>query len=267
MLATKSYQGINQFGKAYQIMLENDTHAPGSVDRVLMGDMIRLCSETTDYLYSEYTPTKVLYEKGSRPDLERYLTEILKDWHSQEELIEHIARLTCALGKNVSDDLSTTVVGGTEEEIIRRGSDWCTDVARAGCVLCQIAGLPARLIYLVDVHKAYSGHVIIEVYRSGVWGAVDVVTNVIYRHPQGKPATTWNLMNNPPLIESHWRDDSTLYTKVSQFQNAAIANYFVGQWKDYDYTVSRVNNYYRAVLEMSAQGWPGRLRWLHGEDK
>ena len=34
----------------------------------------------------------------------------------------------------------------------------------------------------------------------------------------------------------------------------------------YDYAVSPINDYYRSILEMSGRGWPGGLRWLHGED-
>jgi hypothetical protein len=35
MIDLERYRGIGQFGRAYRIMLENDAHAPGSVDRVL----------------------------------------------------------------------------------------------------------------------------------------------------------------------------------------------------------------------------------------
>ena len=44
------FTGLGQFGPAYRIMLENNSHAPGSVDRVLCERMIRLCPETAAYL-------------------------------------------------------------------------------------------------------------------------------------------------------------------------------------------------------------------------
>ena len=62
-------QGLSQFGPAYRIMLERDAHAQGSVDRVLMERMVRLCPETSAYLYAAYTPTDVRYQEGSRPEL------------------------------------------------------------------------------------------------------------------------------------------------------------------------------------------------------
>lgn len=89
---------------------------------------------------------------------------------------------------------------------------------------------------------------------------------VIYRHLEGHPASTWELMNQPPLIETHWKATPSFYARVGQFRSAAISNYFVWEWEYYDCTVSSVNDYYRSVLERSMQGWPGGLRWLHGED-
>lgn len=267
MFSILQYRGIGIFGPAYKIMLENDPHPKGSVDRVLMENMILLCRETSNYLYNVYTPTKTFYQKGSIPELEQYVEKAVLGCQSDEERIRAIARFTNDLQKKAEDNLDLMKVGGTEAEIIARGSDWCADVARVGCALYQVAGFPARMVYLIDTEKAYSGHVIIEVYRAEVWGAVDPLTNVIYRHPGGKPASTWHLMNNHRLIECHWRDKSTLYTTVDQFRGAAISNYFVWCWKKYDYTVNKINDYYRSILEMSDKGWPGGLRWLHGEDR
>lgn len=173
MIDLSPFQGVGQFGRAYQIMLESDTHAPGSVDRVLVERMIRLCPQTAPYLYEAYTPTRVRYQKNSRPELERYVEQVVVPMKAVAERVVGMARFCLDLGKEGSEDLDAMRIGGTEEEIIRRGSDWCTDVARVGCVLCQVAGLPARLVYLADTTQAYSGHVIIEVYRGGLWGAVD----------------------------------------------------------------------------------------------
>ena len=73
MKDVERFRGIGQFGPAYQVMLENDSHAPGSVDHVLLEKMVKLCHETADYLYGEYTSQKILYKKGTRPKLELYL--------------------------------------------------------------------------------------------------------------------------------------------------------------------------------------------------
>jgi len=261
------YQGLSQFGPAYEVMLENDTHAPGSIDQTLTENMIRLCPETVDYLYSKYTPTKSFYKKGSRPELEQYIRAILEN-SSKEKHIEAIARFTSNLQKKANDNLDLMQFGGTEEEIIARRSDWCTDVVRVGCALCQVAGFPARIVHLFDIKRAYSGHVIIEVYRNKVWGAVDSLRNVIYHDSRGRPVSTWNLMNDHHLVEHHYLKDKLIAPRaLGQFRGAAISNYFVWCCREHDYTLSKINNYYRSILEISNQGWPGGLKWIHNEDR
>ncbi len=150
-------RGLGVFGPAYRYMLENDTHAPGSVDRVLMENMIRLDTASVEYLYVHYTPLVVGYKKGDRPQLEQYLENITSGCRHNEERVEAIARFTVVIKNYMSEDPDAIRFGGTEEEII-------------GCALSQIAGFPSRLVYLADTEKAYSGHAIIEVYHNKAWG-------------------------------------------------------------------------------------------------
>ena len=159
-------------------------------------------------------------------------------------------------------------LGGTEEQIIARGSDWCTDVARVGCALYQVAGFPCRIVNLFNLNAAYSGHVIVEVYRSGIWGAIDANSGVVYQRDEddGAPATTWELMNDAELVIRH-KSPEAWFTHPDQFTAAGIANYYVRDADLYDYAITGLNDYYRAILSMAEQGWPGGLRWLHGEDR
>lgn len=71
----ESFSGPKVFGRAYQCMLENDTHVQGSVDREIALSMIRLCNETASHLYDMYTDLHVGYVAGSRPGLENFLSE------------------------------------------------------------------------------------------------------------------------------------------------------------------------------------------------
>ena len=253
------YQGISQFGSGYETALRNDTHARGSVDLVLAERMIRLCSETARYMYEIYTPTKLRCVSRSRPELESWLAVAAAGATTDEEIVDAICRFCSALEGSAPSELDDMLFGGTEEEIIERGSEWCTDVARVACVLSQVAGLPARIVSLFDLQRAHWGHEIIEVYRNCVWGSADPLTNVVYRHPDGRPATAWELMKSPALVEAHWRSEATPYTRTSQFTGVAVSNYLVWDRGRYDYAVSRVNDYYREVLELSARGWPDGL--------
>ena len=260
------YIGEDQFGPAYRVMLAGDAHVPGSVDRVLVQRMIRLGTATADYLYASYTPTTLRYRHGSRPGLECRLGAATAGATAPEELVDGIARW-CAAIAQAADSLSLDDLrlGGTEEAIVRRGTDWCTDLARVGCVLCQVAGLPARLVYLFNTTAAYSGHAIVEVLRRGHWGGVDVVHGVVYRHEDGMPASTWELQRAPHLVAAHRRLHGGC-SSAAQFRGAAIVNYLVWEADQYDFTVSALNAYTRSILEQSVRGWPGGLRWLRCED-
>lgn len=259
-------RGIGQFGPAYEVMLRNDTHSPGSVDRALLEEMVRLCPETAGVLYGEFTPTEVRYQRGSLPELEQYVAQATAGARDVEERVNAIVRFTAKLGDRAPAQLEAMVVGGTEEEIIARGSDWCTDVARVACALCQVAGIPARLVFLANPEQPYSGHDIVEAYRQGVWGAADAVTGLVYHDALGKPVSTWQLMCSPELIRINNPTGRIPFAEPGQFTAACIANYFVWERGKYTYTTSRLNSYYRSILEMAERGWPGGLRWLHGED-
>lgn len=256
------YKGIHQFGRDYAFMLENDTHALGSVDRALAENMVRLCAETEDFLYIGYSPPLATYEKGARPILERFATDAGACRGTNKDRIGRITKFCRDLAERTPDELDTMLFGGTEEEIIARGSDWCMDVARVGCALCQVSGVPARLVWLFDLSQAYSGHAIIEAFIEGVWGAVDPLNGILYGHPDGRMATTWELMNDEQLVLQSWEDSSSFYADPRQFGGAAVCNYPISFAFSLDYTASPLSDYTRRILEMAAASWPGGLRWL-----
>ena len=237
MTNLSQYKGPSQFGKAYHIMYQNDSHAPGSVDRALLEEIVRICPETRDHLYTTFTPLQTHYIQGSRPALERLLPP--------NATAADIARLTGEMAEQCPPGLDGFLLGGTEEEIAARGTDWCTDLARLGCVLAHMACLPARLAILADTAQAYSGHVIVEIYEGGEWHAVDTTNGIVY------PESVAELMDRPD---------------PGQFRAAALVNYGPSDAHRYDYTISTINDYMRPVLEAAIEGWPGGLRWLHGED-
>ncbi|MSU00381.1 hypothetical protein [Tissierella pigra] len=154
-----AYKGINQFGRAYAIMLENDIHGKNSVDRVIFENMIRLCDDTKEYLYGDYTKKEIEYILGSRADLESLVYKLISEVTSVEDKIIKIVSFCSRLYEIIeSDDLDDMIFGGTEEHIIKRGSNWCTDISRVACILYQLIGLPSRIIQLFNIHYAYSGH-------------------------------------------------------------------------------------------------------------
>ena len=261
------YIGPAWFGPAYERMMAHDPHAPGSVDRELIATAVGLCSETEAYLYDGFTAREAGYRIGTRPGLEGIARTIVRAVVGTEEKVGAIARYTAALADAAPSSLADLRFGGTEEEIIARGSDWCADVARVAIALLATSGIPARMVLLADLQRAYSGHNVVEAYRSGRWGCLDPRSGVVYLDEEGRPATTWDLTNFPRLILRHYRGRRTPYSRVGQFRRSAVANYRVGPPDPAAHRVTALNAYYRSILRMADRGWPGGLRWLHGEDR
>jgi len=266
MDAFSEYRGRRQLPLPYRTLFDNDPHPVGSIDRELWDSMVRLCPATASQLYQSFTPTRVSYRPGTRPGLERIIRALGLADRSEEERVAAIVRFASGLAPAPPIGVEDRRFGGSEEEIVTRGSDWCTDVARVACGLCQVAGLPSRLVILEDTGRAYSGHTIVETWRTGTWGAVDAVGNVLYRTEVGTPATTWDLMSRPHLLDAQPVGSAAAGARRAQFSWAAIANYPLGALDSVDYSVGAINQYYRTILTMSEQGWPGGLRWLFGED-
>ncbi|MEW5818492.1 MAG: hypothetical protein AB1798_24265, partial [Spirochaetota bacterium] len=106
----------------------------GSVDAVFFDDMLLLCKETADYLYSEeYTPLSVLYLPGSRPFLEKIvvqqtsgkkntkekllsLMEYVRDINERNPVPDEILKLKP--GNERTIEATQIFYGGTEEELI-----------------------------------------------------------------------------------------------------------------------------------------------------
>ena len=112
------FTGIGAFGREYRAMMANDAHAPGSVDRALANAMVRLCAETADYLCRDFTPKDVLYEEGSRPELDSVIRDLRVKNPTSEGLLGAIIDFTWRLGDRAEQDLTRMHIGGTEEEII-----------------------------------------------------------------------------------------------------------------------------------------------------
>jgi hypothetical protein len=78
--------------------------------------------------------------------------------------------------------------------------------------------------------------------------------------------SAWDVMNKNEDILSKDSSGNTLDIDFNQFSGIAISNYYINDHINYDYSVSGINQYYKGILEMSDKGWPGGIRWLHGED-
>lgn len=237
-----------------------------SVDHVLLDRMVYVSPFTREHLYGRQTPPPPRYRKGERPKIETLVRKATKGARRPETVIDRICSFLARFAEKSDIPWPELRFGGTEEEILARGTNLCGDLSRVACIAFQVAGFPSRLVFLANPELAYYGHGIVEVWRHGSWGAVDCLSEVVYRHPDGRPASVWDLQHDAGLIDRNRAGRLLEYVREGQFRAAGITEYPIDARPDFTYAVGKVTPYYAAILEMADQGWPGGARWLHGED-
>ena len=173
MLNIEKYKGLNiadqlegTARECYIACWEWMKYAWGNnVEFERMSDHILLCDETYDYLYTNSAP-KVRYVRGTRPVLEKIVDEVCKDCKSEREKVLAILSYIRDMHKKVGG--ADYFYGGTEEDLIKKSEWFCERVARVMAGLCEIAGMPVRIVF----HVA-GGHVTNEIYLEGKWSYFD----------------------------------------------------------------------------------------------
>lgn len=239
-------QGYGVFGKAYETMLKNDLHAENSVDHRLMQKMILLEPASYHFLYENVHPE---CSNMSNHNLYEFAQQ-LKD--SQEVIsVQNVMNFTSGIAKGFSCRLEEMLFGGTEKQILERGTNWCADMARVTIVLFKCIGIPARLLYLANPEVAYNGHVITEVFYDGKYGVVDPLNGSAFYDKI--PLNALILMNNPGYLNNYPKEYRML------FRAAALSEYDPCDPSN-DYSISGINDYYRRLLKTEHNGM-----WIMGE--
>lgn len=265
----QQYMGIASFGKAYAAMFQNDTHAFGSVDRSFYNDMVLLNRATHAWLYRHYTDERPMKTPLGRPALDGLAATLRGDSQGAtvDAIVYHCRRYVVEPFDTPAQDM---LFGGKEEDILARGTDWCTDVARVCCALCQSSGLGARMVITANTRLPYCGHTVVECFYDGYWGVLDPTFGIVFRTAEGLPASVALLRAQPALVDGAFErrhpNMRHLFAPWEQYRSAAMVNYDAASPALYNYTASGLNAYTAGILEHSARGWPQGLRWLYGED-
>jgi hypothetical protein len=176
----------------------------GGVDVEIIEVQLPLCARTAGYLYSDFTPLKTAYQRGSRPLLEGTVAEVLRPGMTARQKMLAIMR-RCRDNRRRGLAKPGLFFGGSEEELLKRGAEMCNEIARVFVCLCQVAGLPARTF---SAH--ITGHMMGEVYTDGKWGWVDPRYGMAPVTDRDEPASAWDLLQDPKLLErqprSFWKD-------------------------------------------------------------
>ncbi len=237
-------QGYDVFGKAYGRMLRNDLHHPRSVDHRFLREMILLEEDSREFLY-QTVPT---LPAGIR-DHELFPTAQQYWGQSQRESAEKLLKSLSSMAEAYAVPFENMEFGGTEEEILQRGSDWCADLARVGLVLLNCLGIPARILHLANVERPYWGHVVVEAFCDGSWAVCDFVQGYFLPH------SAWELLQRPALLKKYGEDYAAQYTSIA-------VNDYDPMDPDNDYSRSTPNAYYLYLIANS-----GEEKWLMGEDQ
>ena len=188
----------------------------GGIDRWQANHFIVYRPETAKFLYSEYTPTKVEYPQGLFPALEKIVAQYTAPGQSDRE--KAIALLTKALPEHLLHPevppLGPRVATNRamdDEALFASGCAWCNEQTRVYIRLCQIAGIPARMIYLFysDDKK---GHVVTEFYADGHWCLADSSWICVFPDEHGRllSAAELHVPASKPLVRrvymARWKE-------------------------------------------------------------
>jgi len=168
----------------------------GTVEGQLHENVVVLCAETADFLYTRFTPTEVNYRQGSRPVLEATVREVTADCVTDREKVLALLRYVRDIYKQPSSDDESSLRGGTEEQLLESGPRLCEFQSRLLAALWQVAGFPAR-----RVAHFIGGHAVTEVYFEDKWAYIDI-RGIYILKPDGKFASTWEIWTHPEWIQN-----------------------------------------------------------------
>jgi hypothetical protein len=229
------------------------------VEFQLRREQVILCPQTVDYLYSKFTPSVVKYVKGSRPELEKEVNTAIANCKKNQEKALALMRFCRDLKeKDTIKWGQGYVFGGTEEYIIEEGSDICECLGRLYVALCEIAGLPARIV-MHDI----GGHITAEVNIDGSWGYIDPKTGLYFLKKDNTLASTWEVWTNPSLmhtqsdaVKADLKDKPGWEEKIKKCEDQyfnikeviGFENYTLSDCSKYNYTVLTWDEAVRAGL-------------------
>ena len=200
-------------------------------------DQIKLVAETERFLYTKYTPTEVKHKWGTRPALEGLIQTVIlrgKDGLSKEQISRRMfewchwevhMRATRLLNSHHWPKAFRYL--GTEEEIVSfQTSTDCYMLCRLIVTLLQIAGIPARLVFLFHKNEELA-HTVFEAYIKNRWFLADALQHVHFKNGKGKPASAWEIKSDPYCTTKGflgWNDG--YYSRYNKHPDVADIDYF-----------------------------------------
>jgi transglutaminase-like putative cysteine protease len=170
---------------------------------------ISLDDVTLDFAYNRYTSSRVVYDKGSRPKLEKI---VRKEKGQNASELGRIAALARYVAENVrwagyyERDAGRRLPvnrGLNEEELVESRFGWCNEQARLLCSLVQIDGFPSRIVFASN-KRGNLGHVVTEVLTTKGWLLVDQSFGYCFIY-RGRPSSAWDVCHQPAEAKYYGR--------------------------------------------------------------
>jgi len=157
------------------------------IDRYQANQFINYRSETAEFLYKDFTPIKVSYKAGTLPTYEKLAAKhtvgLKTDTEKAVALLKAVPQFfrhptMPPLGPAVKADRN---LDDADEALLTTGCGWCNEQARVFVRLCQVSGIPARVIHLFG-----QGHTVAEFYADGRWAMADASNFFVAAGADGK---------------------------------------------------------------------------------
>ena len=229
-------KGYGVFGKSYEIMNKNDLHDINSIDHRFMQEIILLDESSYDYLYNK----EVNYYDMTHHELFEFSKQF--KGNSNKETINNVLMFTRNIAKNFNVEFEDMLFGGSEKQIIERGTDWCADISRVAAVILDCLSIPCRILHLANINKAYNGHVLVEAFYENKWGVIDPLYGYLFY--KDKPIDAYQL-----LKDKHYLNGYNDYYK--ELFNAIAINEYNPMDKTNNYNISKPNEYYLKLINSS----------------
>lgn len=176
----------------------------GSVDNVFHDEQIALTPETKDWFYSADAVRLPRYVRGTRRLLEQAVREQTAGCESDRAramaLVRLIGNPETSPYRHRGDDFAQ-FLGGTEDEVLRKGWRMCNEISRVLAFLCQIAGMPARCLFcFTDPLTGVASHSMTEIFFDGKWNMVEQNDGIMYLRKDGYFASAVELRDDPGIL-------------------------------------------------------------------
>ncbi len=245
-------------------------YSGNQVDWQIGEDCYLLQGETAQLLYGVGPWDELDYPRGSRPMLEWVLREQIELDGGASDRDKALAVMRYARDiRRSAPEKFDIFHGGSEEDVIRKGSAMCNEQSRVMIRLAQIAGLPARYVgHITDDHGTA------EIKVDGAWAHFDIRGQYYYKD-DGQIASMWDLKSDPGLIERQKPEvaedifpgltQAMTRTQAHPRAITVIAPYRFADfdWRNYAWTHNTAN--LRRRLGRHEKGWRALLKEFHGD--